>query len=88
MKKVLIIAMAIALILTLAAGCGDKDSEVKAAKETSAAVQMDPQLDALGDLAAKPSDASIDGIVNSGEMMGRAQIVPVNEDWVSVTDSE
>ena len=88
MKRVLIIVMALVLILTLAAGCGNNDSEVKAAKESEVAIQLDPPSGDSDGMAAKQNDAALKGLMNSGEMMGRTQIVPVNEDWASVTDLE
>ena len=86
MKKVLIITMALVLILTLAAGCGNADSEVKAANESAVAIQLDPPSEDLDSVAAKQNDAALKELMNSGELMGRTQIAPVNEDWASVTD--
>ena len=100
MKKLLIIALAITLVLTLAAGCGNNNSDAKDAKESPDAVQIDPSdasLKEFGEMAAKQGGASlegirldngIDGMTDSGGMMAKAQTAPVNEDWEVATASE
>ena len=90
MKKLLIIALTITLVLTLAAGCGNNSSDAKDSKGSSAAVQLDPKVGDLGELSAKTDGASLEGLINSNDsgMMTKAQTAPVNEDWVTVSASE
>ena len=94
MKKLLIIALAITLILTLAAGCGNNNSDAKDAKENTSAVQVDTSagdFKALSEAAVLPEDPSLKGIIKDGEaggMMSKAQTAPVNEDWATATASE
>ena len=94
MKKLLIIALAITLVLTLAVGCGNNSSDAKDAKESPDAVQIDPSdgsFEEIDEMAAKQGGASLEGIrfdIDSDGMMTKVQAAPVNEDWVTVSASE
>ena len=85
MKKVLIIALALALVLTLAAGCSGNDS--KASEGSVKGVDALPAGSAdIDDLSADLEVGDMKTMLADDGFLGRsaddALVAPVHDDWV------
>ena len=91
MKKVLIVALALALVLTLAAGCSGNDSNADEGAKKGIDALPAGSDDGDGvyadlDIGNLKNMAFLDDEGFAGKATDEPIFAPVNEDWVSTAD--